>query len=93
MATSTSLAPGVTRFSNGSRVNGASSLPVLPELNLSGDGGPAVHAKIDGPGGPAVARNDDLFFTPADAIIGTGHMPDSVIRRVVIDGVIHTVAG
>jgi hypothetical protein len=50
----------------------------------SGDGGPAVDARLDNPSGLAVNAQGDLFI--ADTV-------NNVIREVTPDGIIHTIAG
>jgi hypothetical protein len=50
----------------------------------SGDGGPAVDARLDNPSGLAINAQGDLFIADTD---------NNVIREVTPKGIIHTIAG
>jgi len=63
---------------------------------LSGDGGPADRAEVDGPGSLVVTPNGTLYFTQAGryrAPEPSGGMLSTVIREITPAGTIRTIAG
>jgi hypothetical protein len=64
---------------------------------LSGDGGPADRAEVDGPGNLVISPNGTLYFTQAGRYLGPmssgGGMLNTVVREVTPAGTIRTIAG
>lgn len=63
---------------------------------LTGDGGPAIRAEVDFPGGVVIAPDGALYFTQTGRKrepISVGYGFNSVIREVTPAGTINTIAG
>jgi len=63
---------------------------------LTGDGGPADRAELDGPGSLVITPNGTLYFTQAGRhlpVSWSGGMFNTVIRQITLAGTIRTIAG